>query len=190
MAMKALRRSPSAPSVSWWNPGWSWKVWLMVVALLIPTLGFALWVLSQASSQTKIDPAVFSLAQKNSNGEITAITGTGHTVYHSSRALPDGKSIETDGKLTLVWFTNTTCTECEDELFVHSVMAGYRDNVVFLEKSTDRDTADDRLGVKQVPTFVWLDPNGTELGRFGAVADEQAFIAEVEKESPKSAPSP
>ncbi len=174
-------RTTTAPSVSWLNPRWSWKVWAMVVALLVPTLGFALWVLSQASEQTKIDPATYALAQKNAGTEITAITGTGHTVYHSNKLLPDAKAPRADGKMTLVWFTNAACTECEKELFVHQVMAEYRDAAVFVEKAADRDTAADRLGVKAVPAFVWLDAQGNELGRFGAVATEAEFRDQLAK---------
>lgn len=178
-------RPSAVPSIGWMNPGWSWKVWAMVVALLIPTLGFALWVLSQASGQTKIDPGTYALAQKNSDGEITAITGTGHTVYHSNRPLPDAKSPRADGKITLVWFTNASCVECEKELFVHRVMAEYRQSVVFVEKAADRDTADDRLGVKQLPTFVWLDADGNEMGSFGAVANESDFREQLSKVTAK-----
>lgn len=157
----------------------------MVLFLLIPTLGFALWVLAEAGGQTKIDPPTLAIAQDNANGPITAITGTAHTVYHSTRPLPDARAPRADGFLTLVWFTNGTCAACEDELFVHRVMAEYEDTVVFVEKATDRDTADERLEVKSVPTFVWLDAEGTELARFGAVADEAAFRAEIEKVTSK-----
>ncbi|MEO8540116.1 MAG: hypothetical protein ABI577_10290 [bacterium] len=183
--MKAVMTT-SKP-VSWWSPGWSWKVWGMVVLFLIPTLGFALWVLSQATTQTKIDPPTLSLAQRNSGSEITAVTGTGHTVYHSNKPLPDAKAPQAEGKITLVWFTNSTCKTCQDELFVHRVMADYRENVVFMEKATDRDTSDDRLGVKSVPTFVWLDADGNEMARFGAVSDEAAFRQELDKVSVKNA---
>ncbi|MFN8617542.1 MAG: hypothetical protein U0837_10625 [Dehalococcoidia bacterium] len=176
--MKVMRPS-AAPAVSWLNPRWNWKVWAMVVALLVPTLGFALWVLSQASAQTKIDPAVYALAQKNGDTEITAITGTGHTVYHSNKPLPDAKAPRADGKLTLVWFTNAACTECEKELFVQQVMGDYRAAVVFVEKAADRDAAAERLGVKAVPAFVWLDAEGNEVGRFGAVASQAEFRGQV-----------
>lgn len=172
----AAKRRPS-----WWNPGWGWKVWLMVLFLLIPTLGFALWVLAEAGGQTKIDPATLAVASKNADSPVTAITGTAHTVYHSNAPLPDARAPRDDSRLTLVWFTSGTCKECEDELFVHKVMNEYRARVVFVEKSVDRDTADERLGVEDTPTFVWLNVEGTEMARFGAVADEAAFRAELEK---------
>lgn len=178
MSMKA---SSVAPAVSWLNPRWSWKVWAVVAALLVPTIGFTLWVFAQASEQTKIDPAIYALAQANGKGDVTAITGTGHTVYHSTRPLPDAKAPQADGMITLAWFTNATCTECEKELFVHQVMAGYRKSVVFVEKAVDRDTSAARLGVKQVPTFVWLDAEGNEMGSFGAVANEEQFRSELAK---------
>ena len=162
MSMKA---TSVAPAVSWLNPRWSWKVWAVVAALLVPTIGFTLWVFAQA----------------NGKGDVTAITGTGHTVYHSTRPLPDAKAPQADGMITLVWFTNATCRECEKELFVHKVMADYRKSVVFVEKAIDRDTSAERLGVKQVPTFVWLDAEGNAMGSFGAVADEAQFREELAK---------
>ena len=173
-------RAASA-KVRWWNPGWSWKVWAMVVFLLVPTLGFALWVLAEAGGQTKVDPALVGLAGGNADGPVTAITGTEHTIYHASGALPEAKAHRMDGRDTLVWFTNATCEECERELFTHTVMKEFRDHFVFMEKDMGREPAAKRLGVTDAPTFVWLDAEGNELGRFGAVADEAALRAEVEK---------
>ena len=151
----------------------------MVAFLLIPTLGFAFWVLSQASGQTKIDPETLALARANSGTSVTAITGTEHTVYHSGDPVPEPKAHREDGKLTLVWFTKTTCSQCEDELFVHTVMADFRDDAVFMEKELSRESAAKRLNVKDVPTFVWLDPEGNELGRFTDVTNEATFRADV-----------
>lgn len=165
---------------SWWNPGWSWKVWGVVALMLIPTFGFALWVLYEAGGQTKIDPQTLALASGNAAGPVTAITGTEHTVYHANSALPEPRSPRQDDAYTLVWFTSTTCRACDSQLFVHSVMADYRQNVVFVEKSVDRDTADERLGVEEIPVFIWLDRTGTELGRFTDLPDEAALRAEVQ----------
>lgn len=156
-------------------------MWGVVILLLIPTVGLSVWVLAEADRQTKIDPATFGLAQANADGEVIAITGTAHTVYHSPAPLPSAAAPRGDGKFTLVWFTNQTCARCQQELFVHKAMANYRSKVVFVEKATDRDNADDQLGVKDVPMFVWLDSTGGELGRFSGVADEVALQAEVAK---------
>ena len=163
----------------WWNPRWSWKVWGMVVALLLPTFSFALWVLAEAGGQTSIDAATLSLARKNADGPITAITGTEHTIYHANNALPEEKAPRTDGRITLAWFTSGTCKACESQVFAHAVMAEFRDNVVFMEKDIGRDAASKRLGVKDVPAFIWLDPEGHVLGRFSEVAHEAAFRAQV-----------
>lgn len=153
----------------------------MVAFLLIPTLGFAVWVLAEAGGQTKIDPATLSLARQNAGGSITAITGTEHTIYHANDPLPEAKAHREDGKLTLAWFTTSSCKECQDEVFVHTVMKDYRDEIAFMEKELGREPAAARLGVKEVPTFVFLDKEGVELARFTDAADETAFRAEIEK---------
>jgi hypothetical protein len=170
---------------AWWSPGWSWRVWAIMLFFLVPTLGFALWVFSQAGGQTKIDSTLIPVASENADGsDITVITGRGHTVYHANKALPDAKSPRADDQLTLVWFTSQGCTVCEQELFVHRFMENYHGRVVFMEKAVDRETADERLGVKELPTFVWLDAQGNEKGRFGPVKDEAELRAEVEKFAP------
>jgi len=170
---------PAAKSSSWWNPSWSWKVWAVVALMLIPTFGFALWVLAEAGGQTKIDPALVGVAGENSGGPVTAITGTEHTVYHSNQPLPTAASPQRDGRLTLVWFTSTTCRACEDQLFVHRVMLEFED-VMFAEKEVGREAASDRLGVSSVPAFVWLDADGNEVGRFETATDADSFRAAVE----------
>lgn len=173
-------QQPPPRKPAWFDPRWSWKVWGMVAFLLIPTLGFAIWVVSQAEVQTKIDPDTLAIALLNSGTSVTAITGTGHTVYHSGDPLPEPKAHREDGKLTLVWFTKTTCSRCEDELFVHKVMADFRPRVAFMEKELSRESAAERLGVKEVPTFVWLDAEGNELGRFTDAPDAETFRADVQ----------
>ena len=172
---------PAAPARRWWDPGWSWKVWVMVAAMLIPTLGFAFWVLYEAGGQTKIDPETYALASANAAGPVTAITGTEHTVYHANNALPSADSPRSDGAYTLVWFTSTSCARCDQTSFAHSTMAAYRGDVVFVEKAADRESADDRLGIEELPAFVWLDAEGNELGRPAPFADEAALRAEVER---------
>ena len=172
-------KSPVARRASWWNPGWSWKVWAVIAAMLIPTFGFALWVLAEAGGQTKIDPRLVGVAGENSGGPVTAITGTEHTVYHSNLPLPTTSAPRTDGRITLVWFTKTTCGACERQLFVHDVMAEF-DDVMFVEKEIGRAPEAERLGVTGVPTFIWLDANGAELGRFESATDAASLRAAVE----------
>ncbi|MGE0601522.1 MAG: TlpA family protein disulfide reductase [Dehalococcoidia bacterium] len=171
--------SLSAKQSPWFNPLWSGKVWIMVAFMLIPTLGFAIWVASQAGGQTKVDPEILAIARANSGTTVTAITGTEHTVYHSGDPIPEAKAHRTDGKLTLVWFTKTTCSSCEDELFVHGVMQDFRDDVAFMEKDVSREAAAKRLNVTDVPTFIWIDSEGNELGRFTDAGNEASFRADV-----------
>ena len=153
----------------------------MVAAMLIPTLGFAIWVLYEAGGQTEVDAAILALARENADGPITAITGTEHTVYHSNNALPDATSPRPDGLLTLVWFTNSSCSACEETGFEHQVMADYGANVVFVEKAADRENADERLGIQKLPAFAWLDGDGNAIGRPAPFPDEAALRAEVER---------
>ena len=182
-----MTNAPSAPakkSTAWWSPGWGWKMWTVTLLLLIPTFGFAVWVLVEAGGQTKIDPATITLARENAvgePGEITAITGTEHTVYHSNSPLPEAKAHREDGRVTLVWFTTTSCGRCEDQAFVHQAVHDLGADFVFVEKEMGREPAAERLGVSEAPTFVWLDAEGNELGRFTELADAAALRAEVER---------
>lgn len=149
----------------WWNPGWSLKVWLMVAAMVFPTLAFAVWVLVEAGGETPIDPALRALAEANAGAPVIAISGTEHTSYHSPGPLPSAEAPREDGRLTLVWFTGPSCAPCEDMDYIHEVMADFRDQVVTVEKAVDRDTADERLGVTGLPALVVLSPTGPEVAR-------------------------
>ncbi|MBK6319213.1 MAG: hypothetical protein IPF51_10625 [Dehalococcoidia bacterium] len=60
------------------------------------------------------------------------------------------------------------------------MMKDFRKDFVFMEKEMGREPAAGRLGVESAPGFVWLDAEGNELGRFGAVADEAALRAQVD----------
>ena len=174
------QRPAAEKSARWWGPGWSWKVWAIAAAMVIPSLGLAVWVLAEAGGQTRIDPALVGIAGENSGGPVTAITGTEHTVYHSNQPLPDESTPRTDGRPTLVWFTKTTCGSCESQLFVHNVMAEFND-VMFAEKEVGREPAARRYSVTSVPVFIWLDAAGKEIGRFDSVADEATLRAMVEE---------
>ncbi len=152
----------------WWNPGWGVKVWLMVAFMVLPTLGFAVWVLLEAGGESPIDPAILALAEANAGGPVIAISGTEHTSYHSPGPLPTAGAPREDGRLALVWFTSPSCRACAELSFVHSTMVDYREEIVTFEKSVDRDTSDERLGVSEVPAFVLLDADGGEIDRLVA----------------------
>lgn len=179
--MAATNVRTDAHTRRWWSSGWSLGVWAMVAAMLIPTLGFAVWVLYEAGGQTEVDPALLTIARENADGPITAITGTEHTVYHANNALPDANSPRSDDALTLVWFTSSSCSACDATGFEHRVMADYRENVVFVEKAADREGADERLGISSLPAFAWLDRDGNAIGRPKPFESEAALRAEVER---------
>ena len=150
----------------------------MAAVVVVPVVLGTVWILAEAGGQTRIDPATLTIARLNAGGPITAITGTEHTVYHANDALPDAKAPRADGRPTLIWFTNTACAPCEQELFVHAVAAEFRDSLTFVEKEGQGDRAD--AGRSDAPTFVFIDELGNELKRFGAVATDAEFKAQIE----------
>lgn len=137
----------------------------MVAAMVFPTLAFAVWVLVEAGGETPIDAEVQALAEGNAGGPVIAISGTEHTSYHWPGPLPSAEAPREDGRLTLVWFTGPSCAACEDMGYIHRVMAEFREEVVTVEKAVDRDTADERLGVGEVPALVALSGDGIEVAR-------------------------
>lgn len=163
----------------WWNPRWGWKTWAVAALMVLPTFGFAVWVLLEAGGESPIDPELEAIAAANAGGPVIAISGTEHTSYHFPGPLPTPAEPRADGRPTLVWFTSPSCARCDDMLFVHRVMAGYRDQLVFIEKSVGRDTADERYGIDSTPAFLLIDANGEELGRFGYAPDEAGFRQEL-----------
>lgn len=170
-----------AASDQWWNPGWSPKVWLMVAAMIFPTLGFAIWVLIEAGGESPVDPELEALAAANAGAAVITIQGTEHTSYHFPGAVPSAAQPREDGRATLVWFTGPSCGNCETP-FVHRVAANYRERLVTYEKATDRDRLDEALGITDIPAFVLLDSEGRELARLlpAAQIDEPAFVAWLE----------
>jgi thiol-disulfide isomerase/thioredoxin len=109
-----------------------------------------------------------ALARVTSRSEIETITGSAHTVYHSTEPLPTSNEPRADGLPTLVWFSGSWCPFCERMgPFTYEVASRYRDRMIFAEKSVDHDRdAARRFGVRGTPTFVMLDAGGGELARF------------------------
>ncbi len=171
-----------APRRQWWNPGWSLRAWLIILAMVFPTVGLTAWVGLAARGESGVDAQVEALARENARAEVVAIRGPEHTAYHSLAPLPTAGAPRPDGLPTLVYFSAPTCTACARMPFIHEVMAGYRERVVFVEKSVDRDTSAARYGVRETPTFVLVDAQGQELARAaGGVATAAAFRDEVEQ---------
>lgn len=176
--MSAERRRDGA----WWNPGWSWKAWLVIAAMVLPTVAFTAWVGLAARGESEVDSGLLALARENAGGgEVVAIRGPEHTAYHALAPLPTVDAPRADGRPTLVFFSAPACRACEQVQFAHRVMAELRERAVFIEKSVDRDPAAARYGVRETPVFVLIDAEGREVGRFGAEPDAAAFRAEVER---------
>ncbi len=169
----------TTPRRGWWNPRWGWKTWAVAALMVLPTLGFAVWVLLEAGGESPIDPGLQALAEANAGGPVVAISGTEHTIYHSPAPLPTAAEPRADGRRTVVWFTSPSCARCDGMLFVHRVMSGYREQFVFVEKSIGRDTAGERYGIDATPAFLVIDASGKELGRFGYIQDEEGFRREL-----------
>lgn len=150
--------------------GWTPKTWLILAAMIVPVLAGGIYMAVGAERQTREDPAAMRLAAANAGTAIEVFTGPDHTVYHSSAALPTDAAPRADGKPTLVWFSNTNCSRCEDMTFAHAVAAEFSGRAVFVEKATDRDTATGAYAVTAAPTFVLIDARGKEAARFGYAA--------------------
>ncbi|MCL6645436.1 MAG: thioredoxin family protein [Dehalococcoidia bacterium] len=165
----------------WWNPGWSWKAWAIILAMVFPTVGLTAWVGLAARGESPVDPALADLARANAGSEILIVRGPEHTAYHSLAPLPTEAAPRADGLPTLVFFSAPACAACERMQFVHRVMAGERDRVVFVEKSVDRDPVSAAYGIRETPAFVLIDAAGQELASFGALPDAAAFRAKVDE---------
>lgn len=160
----------------------AWKTWLIgaAVVLVVGAVGFM--AVSATNHKSEADPATATLARENSGGDIQVLTGSRHTVYHSTAALPTAQTPRADGKPTLVWFSGTWCEYCEQmEPFAHETASQFNGRVAFVEKSVDDDRgAAAAYGVRGTPTFVLIDANGRELARFGFQSTAAAFAKAIE----------
>ena len=132
--------------------------------------------------QSTEDPALTALAQEVSGGQVRVITGSAHTVYHSTVPLPTATAPRPDGKPTLVWFSGTWCTFCERmDPFVLATVGRFTDRLVFVEKSVDHDrSAASRYGIRGTPTFVLVDAEGHEVARFHYQLSSANFAQVIE----------
>ena len=161
---RARRRRGAAPQR---RRRLAWKAWLGWGAAAVVVIGLGA-VLIRGPAGSAEDPSMAALAEENAGGPVRVLTGSNHTVYHSTLPLPSAASPRADGKATLVWFSGTWCEFCERmEPFVHATANRYAGRIVFVEKSVDHDRgAASRYGIRGTPTFVLVDDRGDELGRF------------------------
>ncbi len=159
---------------------YTWKTWTIMAALLVPVAIVGYWVLFVTTPQTKVDPAMLALAERNAGGPVQAFTGPGNTVYHSTAPLPSADAPRADGKLTLVWFGRTNCDRCAKmRPFAQDVASEFTDKMVFVEKAVDRDAEAAARNVPSLPYFEMLDAKGAVLAQFGYQGDRASFEAAV-----------
>lgn len=163
------------------RPGMDWKrvaLWSAAIGI-VAVLGY--FAIQLANPESSVDADTLTLAEGNAGSNVDALTGSKHTVYHSSAPLPDANSPQPDGKPTLVWFSGTWCEFCHSmEPFAHSVMSQFREEAVLVEKSVDDDrSAAARYGVRGTPTFVLIDASGRQLTRFGYQPSADQFAARI-----------
>jgi thiol-disulfide isomerase/thioredoxin len=154
----------------------NWKAWLGWGAMAF-VLGGIAFVIIRGPGQSTENPALAALAEESSGGPVRVLTGSAHTVYHSTLPVPSRAAPRADGKTTLIWFSGTWCEFCERmEPFAHNTASRFRDRLVFAEKSVDHDrTAASLYTVRGTPTFVLVDPVGDEITRFHYQTSASAF---------------
>ncbi|MEE8422386.1 MAG: thioredoxin domain-containing protein [Dehalococcoidia bacterium] len=153
-----------------WRSSAGWGATALVLA------GVALLII-RGPGQSTANPTLVALAEESSGGPVRVLTGTAHTVYHSTLPVPSQATPRSDGRPTLIWFSGTWCTFCERmEPFAHNTASQFTDRLAFVEKSVDHDrTAASRYGVRGTPTFVLVDAVGNEITRFHYQSSAAAF---------------
>ena len=186
MSKPDVRRRPKAVVSSRTSsspPRRSGKKWALVGFAAVVASLIAVAIFTLTGGKTTADPAVAAVARGNAGGDVRVITGSHHTVYHSTAALPSASAPREDGKPTLVWFSGTWCEYCAkmDAYAPHQIASRYADRSVFVEKSVDDDrAAAAHYGVRGTPTFVLIDAHGKELARFGFQSTAAAFTQTIE----------
>ena len=161
-----------------WKPIAGWGTLAVIGGLVALAL---VWGVGGGGS-AEADPGIASLAREVGDGDVQVYTGSAHTVYQSTAPLPAAVAPRGDGKPTLVWFSGTWCTFCEQmEPFAFETAEGFGERMAFVEKSVDHDrSAATRFGVRGTPTFVLIDAAGNEVARFHYQHSAQDFAAVIE----------
>ena len=177
MAKPANASVPAKPAR---QKRWTAKTWAIFLAIMLPVVAGAFWLVFAAERPQEADPAIAALARSNAGGDVQVFTGAKHTVYQSVSALPSASSPRADGKPTLIWFTTSNCGDCgRMDSFAHQTAAGFAARMAFVEKAVDRDVSASRFGVIATPTFVLIDARGEEIGRFGFQDSADKFAAMI-----------
>ncbi|HJM90231.1 MAG TPA: thioredoxin domain-containing protein [Dehalococcoidia bacterium] len=157
-----------------WQPLLGWSVAALVIA------GAAALVIIGPPESTA-DAAIETLAAEASGGSIQVLTGSAHTVYHSTRPLPSAETPGSPDQPTLIWFSGTWCEFCERmEPWIYQTIQQFSGRLTFVEKSVDHDRPGAaRYAVRGTPTFVLVDQVGTEIVRFHYLGDSSSFAATV-----------
>ena len=175
MHPKARPRQKTAP-----KRGHLW-LWLAASGLLGAIV--VVYLVLGGGGSTPVNAETRALAATNAGTDIRVLTGSHHTVYHSTAPLPSRDAPRADGELTLVWFSGTWCEFCERmEPWAHQTAAQFSDRLVFVEKSVDHDRdAASRYGVRGTPTFVLIDATGKAIAQFAYQPSPEAFKATIDR---------
>jgi len=140
----------------------SWLAPLLIGGAAIVALAVGWFALSGSGAEEVPAAEVGSDA-------VQVLSGNPHTVYHSLAPIPSTSVPQPDGIPTLVWFSGTWCEFCHAmEPFANATIAEFAGRMDFLEKSVDHARPDrQRFRVRGTPTFVLVDREGQEIGRFG-----------------------
>lgn len=142
---------------------------------LVAVVGGLLWLgasrpelAPSGAAQTNLAASSASSAPLAPDQTVRMLKGGIHTVAHSLVPLPSASAPRADGRPTLVWFSGTWCDVCASmEPYTNATLAQFDGQLAFVEKSVDHDRgAVTRYGVRGTPTFVLIDAQGKELGRF------------------------
>lgn len=142
---------------------------------LVAVAGGVLWLTASRPQPVPNQPAQTTIASNTASSApatqeeaVRMLRGGIHTVAHSLAPLPSASAPRADGRPTLVWFSGTWCDVCASmEPYTNATLAQFDGQLAFVEKSVDHDRAAvSRYGVRGTPTFVLIDAQGKELGRF------------------------
>ena len=165
----------------------NWKPWAIGGLVAILVLGGGFFLYSSGNKTTTASAATLELAKKNAGTDVKVFTGTNHTVYHSIPPLPTSSSPQADGKVSLVWFSGTSCDYCEQmEPWAHEAASTFAGRMHFVEKGVAQDNEAAHYGVRGTPTFILIDAQGKALGSFGFQKTREAFVAAIEGELKKA----